>query len=266
MPSTTRRAWWAGLALASAVGLVPSDVFAATARRLGQPISAYSASLFGKTNLSAAQTQTLTCDPDDPLFGSTSVEYDVGIVTVTGYGFGPGYEAWDPPIGRDSDTNLFTPTGFSIEVVQNNEVVMVDLKDFLDNPTGRTETGYIQTFWQLDGVNPTGRYVPPEDQIFLCHNFVIPEGVDTHYLEFKYKDGIPDLIAASYRVYDSTVNRPSGAVIDFMASGNPSEPQFTRPGEIIDAIVAGTAAIPEPASVGILLAAGGLVLVRRSRR
>jgi hypothetical protein len=268
MPSTTQRAWWASAALATAVGLTSTDVFAATAKRLGQPISAYSASLFGRTNLSAAQTQTLTCDPDDPLFGSTSVEYDVGIVTATGFGYGPGYERMDDPIGRGLSTAIAaanTPSGAAIEVTQSSETFMMDLLDFLANPAGKSETGFIQVFWQLDGVNPTGKYIPDGDQLFICHNSASQEGVDTHYIEFEYKDGIPDIIPASYRVFDSVVPRASGSSVDFMAMGDPNAPEFTQPGEIIDAIVAGTA-LPEPAAVGLLVVAGGLLLPRRSRR
>jgi hypothetical protein len=266
MQLSTRRSCCFGVGLAASVAFASADAQAATAKRLGQPISAYSASLFGKKNLSAAQTQTLTADPDDPLFGSTSVEYDVGIVHITGFGFGPGYEKWDPPSRENTDSNLITPSGFSIEVFQGFETVMVDLAAYLAEPSG-TPTGYIQTFWQLTP-NPedsTGKYIPGGDQIFICKEAAFPEGVDTHYLEFQYNDGVPDIIPASYRVYDSTVNRPSGATVDFMASGDPSEPDITSPGQIIDAVVIGTA-VPEPAAVILLTWAFGLALLRPTRR
>src|SRR5688572_31336785 len=85
-----------GLAVAVAAGafcLIGSarDTSAATARSFGQPISSYSASLFGKTNLTSRQTQTLTADPAAPLYGATSVDYDPAVVSVTGFGFGPAY-------------------------------------------------------------------------------------------------------------------------------------------------------------------------------
>src|SRR5688500_7428266 len=71
-------------------GFTP-DTFPATARSLGQPLSSYGASLYGKTSLTARQTQTLTADPEAPLYGATSVDYDPAVVHVTGYGFGPAY-------------------------------------------------------------------------------------------------------------------------------------------------------------------------------
>src|SRR5688572_8776213 len=90
--SFARAAWCGALAaMAGMCGWAAPAAEAASARRLGQAISAYSASLFGKTGLSAFQQQTLACDPDEPLGGSTSVLYNPSVVQVTGFGFGPGY-------------------------------------------------------------------------------------------------------------------------------------------------------------------------------
>src|SRR5262245_2889478 len=128
-----------GIAAAFAV-FAPAETFAATAKRLGQPISAYSASLFGKKNLSATQTQTLTADPCDPLYGSTSVEYDIAVVDITGFGFGPGYEAL-APIGRSGAAAAAPPSGAAVEVTQSGETFMLDLLDYLESPGGATQTG-----------------------------------------------------------------------------------------------------------------------------
>ena len=48
-------------------------------------------SVGGKTSLTASQKQTLACDPDEPLGGSTSATFDPAIVNVIDFGFGPGY-------------------------------------------------------------------------------------------------------------------------------------------------------------------------------
>src|SRR5690349_20235488 len=83
---------FAGLAIVFAVsGWVASDASASTAKSFGQPISSYSASLFGKTNLSSFELQTLTADPDEPQGGSTSTTFDPSKVHVTAAGYGTGY-------------------------------------------------------------------------------------------------------------------------------------------------------------------------------
>ena len=249
---------WVVVALA--VAALPSIASASTAKRLGRPYSAYSASLFGKTNLNATQTQTLCADPENPLFGSTSVQYDVGVVNITGYGFAQGYKRWG---GTGQEP---TPeSGAAIEVQQGGERFMVDLAQYLESEqSSAVETGYVQMFWQYDGESETGHYIP-EGEKFLGFNSASTEGVDTHFFTFAYKEGVPDEVPASYRVYDETVFRGTGNRIDFMAFGDPTKPDFTEPGEIVDAVISGTV-VPEPATAGLLLVAGGMALMRRSRR
>jgi hypothetical protein len=249
---------------AFAIALAPASLHAATAKKFGQPISAYSASLFGKTNLSATQTQTLCADPDEPLFGSTSIEYDIGIVKVTGFGYGPGYE---PPIILGLNQNLSsTPSGAQIELFNGENTFMMDLKQYLDSPPtgGITPTGYLQAFWNRKDGESGGKDIP-DGEAFLGGTAALPGGVDTNFFTFEYLPGVPNTIPASYRVFDSPTARPNGGEVDFMASGNRQSPEFTRPGEIVDAIISGTV-VPEPAALSLLVFAGALGVARRRVR
>lgn len=249
---------------ALAIALAPATLHAATAKRFGQPISAYSASLFGKKKLSASQTQTLTADPDEPLFGSTSIEYDIGVVQVTGFGYGPGYEPPPLVIGLEASLSS-TSSGAQIELFNGENTLMMDLGQFLySRPTGLTPTGYLQAFWHLKDGESGGKYIP-EGENFIGSNSAIPGGVDTNFFTFEYLPGVPDTIPAVYRVFDSPTARPGGGEIDFMASGNKENPDYTRPGEIFDAVISGTA-VPEPTTLSLLLFAGALGVARRRAR
>jgi hypothetical protein len=243
---------------------LPASSFAASARRLGRPISAYSASLFGKTFLNAQQQQTLACDPDEPLFGSTSVGYDPGLVHVTGFGYAEGYEA--PPTSGDGSFFSQFPSGAGIEIIRAGSTIMVDLAQYLTpiltRAPGDVETGYLQLFWRRSSSGTPGHYIPP-DEDFIGSNSAFPDGVDTHFFNFEYLPGIPDEIPASYRVFDS-LQRISGNRVDLMASGDPNNPDLTQPGEIIDAVIFGTA-VPEPSALALVVLWGGWAL-RRHRK
>jgi hypothetical protein len=255
---------WAGMALILC-GLLPAETFAVAALKAGLPISAYSASLFGRKNLNAQQRQILACDPADPTFGSTSVDYDIGVVKIVGFGFGPGYQRVDAP----SST---APSGAHIEVIRSGGLTMVDLQQHILNPfPGDIPTGYVQAFWELvDPVNGTGGSIPnPEGFTFLAANDPLPGGVDTHFFEFEYLSNIPDTIPASYRVYDSTIQRGGQSFAGRIDSitvedpNNPGQTITTAPGSIVDAVIFGT--IPEPRCAALALVGGTLMLVRRWR-
>jgi hypothetical protein len=258
MHRLNRSVGWVVLLTLLLAGSLPTCTFAASAARLGRPISAYSASLFGQTSLTALQTQTLACDPDEPLFGTTSVGYDVGVVRVTGFGYAPGYMLLESPY----------PSGAGIEVLVDGVPVMRDLAAYVEGGIARLSeeppTGYLQLYWARDESATPGHYVPPNEQ-FIGFNSAFTDGVDTHFFTFEYLSGVPNEIPAAYRVFDSLA-RGSGNQADIMAFGDPNNPHFTQPGEIIDAVISGTA-VPEP-SAGILALVGiGLSsLVRRRRR
>ena len=198
---------------------------AATARRFGQPISAYSASLFGKTNLSATQTQTLTADPDEPLGGSTSGTFDPSIVRVTGFGYGPGYEVPEAPrIELTGGTQVVVPpsqaspfpSGFGIEVVEPdspNGAVLIDMQSYLSNPFAFNPTGYFRVYFAIgaEGVGATGKLT--HDPSFLdSHPGYIPLGndgplgVDTHFLDFAYRD-TNNSVPAPYSIFAQEANK-----------------------------------------------------------
>jgi hypothetical protein len=253
---------WLGIAL-------PAE--ASLARRLGQPISAYSASLFGKTNLSSIQLQTLTADPDEPLAGSTSTDYDPVLVTVIGFGRGPGYIV-----------NPGSPfsSGAGVEVIDAgspNGKALIDLETFLGLSLKPAETGYLRFYFQISGEGPasTGKLTDDfqwsndhADFDFLGTNG--PVGVDTHFYEFMYKEP-NDTTPASYRVYAEEADKhytlgdgPTYTLLnsDFVVTQDDPENE-QRPGGPVPfeaATVVGT--VPEPAGLCVL-AAFALALRRR---
>lgn len=263
--------------IAGCLGASPDAADAATARSFGQPISGYSAKLFGKTNLTGRQTQTLTADPEAPLYGATSVEYDPAVVSITGFGFGPAYiRSFLTPAEFQSGAAIeldFSDVPVSIRqqaedvgggVDHVSSTDMVDLGQYLDGalPPQVKETGYLQLFYELDEVGQPGTFTPP-DETLIGSNAPVPGGVDTHFFTFEYNDGIPNSIPASYRVFDDFGARTSGNITDFMASGDPNNPDITEPGEIVDAVIFGT--IPEPAGLG-LVAIAMYACASRTRR
>ncbi len=231
---------------------------AALAKKLGQPISAYSASLFGKTGLNATQTQTLTCDPDGPLNGSTSVLYDAEIVHATSFGFGPGYQRW-------SGTSGEYPSGFAIEISDAGGRRLTDLAGYLANPVGN-ETGYIQSFYELFNDAITGHIPPPPGYILLDSDPSDPAnpsaGVDTHFFEFEYRSEFTNANPASYTIFASDTRTDSNTAPDFMTSQDPTQPVF-GPGDVESAFVSGTIGVPEP---GALVAAFPALLALAFRR
>jgi hypothetical protein len=255
----------------------PAD--ASLARKLGRPISDYSASLFGKTNLTSLQTQTLTSDPDQPLAGSTSADYIPGMVSVTGFGFGPGYE-------RMTDSPF--PSGFGVEIFQDgspNGKVMVDLSIYLDSESTAAQTGYLRVFFQIgpDGVASTGKLT--NDPTFLAHHpgylnldndgpsDPAETDVDTHYYDFTYREMDPG--PATYNVFASDADKhyilgPDGYQqldTDFVVTQDAPNEQI-HPGGAVpfgSASVSGTA-VPEPSAGLVVLAGAGMIAGGARRR
>jgi hypothetical protein len=249
---------------------------ASFARSSGGAISAYSASLFGKTGLSSRQVQTLTADPNEPLGGSTSVIYDIETVDVTDYGFGPGYlRGDDSPFG----------TGFGIEVIDPaspNGRALIDLADYLELPGSHTPTGYLRVYFKISGEGPMSTGKLTNDPVFNGFHPGYtqldtdgPLGVDTHYYDFEYKT-TDNSNSATYTVYADTNTRyaftPTGAATytpldtDYVITQDMPGVQIHPGGDVPfeGAQVSGT--IPEPTATALLAAVLGLRgLATRSR-
>lgn len=249
---------------------------ASLARSTGGAISAYSASLFGKTGLSSRQVQTLTADPDEPLGGSTSAVYDIETVDVTDFGFGPAY--------TKGDDSPFA-SGFGIEVIDSgspNGRALIDLADYLELPSLHTPTGYLRVYFKItdEGVMSTGKLT--NDPVFNSFHTGYsqldtdgPFGVDTHYYDFEYKT-TDNSNAASYTVYADTNTRyiftPGGATTytpldtDYVITQDMPGVQIHPGGDVPfeGAQVSGT--IPEPTATAFVAAVLGLMgVATRSR-
>src|SRR5688500_13849303 len=167
---------FAVLVAAGVIGVFADASPAALARASGG--SGYSGQLSSNR---AIRRQQLTCDPDDPLSGSTSTLYDPNVVTLSSLFFGPGYT------GRGV-----------VEVDVGEGRVLQDIGSFLEEPRGR-ETGYVQVFYNQFGM-PTGNtslmalaltgQIPVQEGYFVNDTDGV-KGVDTHAFEFTYLD-VPD--------------------------------------------------------------------------
>lgn len=235
---------YAMLGMAGVIGLVPSVSEAAAALRRGG--SGYSGTL--STN-STLRQQQLNCDPDDPLVGSTSVEYDPAVSHLIGFGLGPGYSG-----------------GAFVEVRQFNDNtqtfvnVFQPINAFLASPAG-SETGYVQTFYTQ--VGDTG-------QITLGENYTVvdnagPEGVDTHFLQFA--DALPDGPTESGLTFDTAIYRVfadrgthGGNPSDFMLAQDADGAYLVTADQISDAVVQA----PEPTGLA-LVGLGAAAMLRRRR-
>jgi hypothetical protein len=273
-------------AFAAALGLwlgTAGQAEASLARKLGQPISAYSASLFGKTNLTSLETQTLTCDPDEPLGGSTSTLYDPSIVRVTGFGRGPGYLA--------GNSNSPFPSGAGIEILDGsspNGKSMMDLEAFLNPPVGKavpTETGYLRFYFLVtgEGVSQTGKLTDDFNFVNVTHpGYTLlgsngPVGVDTHYYDFTYLQP-DDPRPAGYTVFAESADKhyivsPDNPSVynlldsDFVVTQDAPTEQL-RPGGDVPfepASITGSI-VPEPAAATLLLGAAAIATLARKRR
>jgi hypothetical protein len=252
-------AWFCALA---SVAAFPAATYAALAKA-GQggtaPLASYSGTLSGNPTL---RQQQLICDPPEPVFGSTSVEYEPEKVTLTNFAYGPGY---GPQLDGNADL-----VGF-VGVVDNNENFLQEIRDFITQPAGR-ETGYVQLFYQLNGaagqITPGGR-IYDEDPGLGAPG----EGVDTH--QFFFTEVTPTPAAdnpvgpagiivtgpATYHIYADSGAR--GFREDVLIGRDDAGAEiFFKSGQIGDA----TVTAPEPSTVGLLGVAGlGLLASRRAR-
>jgi hypothetical protein len=232
------------------IGLAADVSEAALAKKLGG--SGFSGHL---SSNKAIRKQQLICDPDEPTDGSTSVQYDPNIVSLSGLILGPGY------------------TGRAVvEVQSGGSFRLQDLNSFLKAPAG-TQTGYAQIFY-TDGSQAGGGPAPLHGQLtqparYLTVDDKGPLGVDTNALFFNYLRTVPDSTVATYTIYADAGGRPSGNSADFLTGVDPRTGVFTvGPGEIAPVTVRGSLnAVPLPAAAvtgGLTLA--GLAIALRFRR
>jgi hypothetical protein len=231
-------------------GLSASTAEAALAKAAGG--SGFSGTL---SSNKAIRKQQLICDPESPTGGSTSAQYNPGIVSLSGFSFGPGY----------SGSGL-------IEVTSGNETFLTDLNTWLVRPFG-TQTGYVQIQYsegQIVGAAPTagplhGQIAAPKGYLQVDRGG--PVAVDTHALFFDYLSSVPDSAVAEYTVYADT--GVHGNSPDFMNGQKDDGTSFTlAPGDIAPVTVRGSLnAVPLPPAVlvgGMMMA--GVAIARRVRR
>ena len=261
-----------GLALAL-VGLLSGVSFGASSLATGG--SGYSGKL---SSNKAFRKQQLACDPASaaattgagtstsalaqgaPRRGSTSVNYDPSIVSLSDVQLGTGY------------------AGSGVVQVSNGETTFLqDIVSFLRKPGGE-ETGYVQFFYhhgprsvlpasfprdELFGpVGEPGRIGNPGGYITYDQDGV--KGFDTHALFFTYNPGVSAKTVASYDIYADTGthgNRPDSL------TGFQNGREFTLgPGQLSAAHVsASLVPLPPAAWAGsaTLAGMGLLALVRR---
>lgn len=235
---------YAMLGMAGLIGLIPCVSEGAAAKRAGG--SGFSGTLASNP---ALRQQQLACDPDDPIVGSTSVEYDPLVSRLVGFGMGPGYSG-----GAFVEVRQFNPDTESVITV------FQPINAFLASPAG-AETGYVQTFYTQIG--DTGQV-----QFFENYNVVDhagPESVDTHYLLFA--DGHPDGPTPSGQTFDTAIYRVfadpgthGGNPSDFMVGQDANGAFVVTADQIADAVVQA----PEPTSLA-LVGVGAAALLRRRR-
>lgn len=226
----------------------------AAARKNG--LSGFSGTLSDNKNI---KKQQLSCDPDSPLAGSTSVEYDPAVSHLTGFGFGPGYSG-----------------GAFVEVVPfggEGQRLFQPINQFLLTPAG-SETGYVQTFYTQTG--DTGILPIPEGYTFLDH--AGPVSVDTHFLTFEDATIVvgqslsllsapPSVVlpgqtfdTAIYRIFADTGTH-GGNPADYMLNFDEQGPFLVPASQIAEAVVQA----PEPSGIALLgFAAAGLLRRRRA--
>jgi hypothetical protein len=248
--------------VAAVVGLATVSSHGALARqRVGgtAPIASYSATQ--SRNVTIRQQQ-LICDPPEPTEGSTSVEYEPGKVTLSGFAYGPGYgpqPAPGGPAGVGVEGIPLDLLGF-VEVFNGGERFLQRLTDFLAQPAG-TETGYVQVYYQLLSDGKAGQITPFGPILDEDPGLGAPgEGVDTHQFLFDLLDDPTVPGPATYHVYADDGNR--GLFADVLRGISDEGDPFTVTSEgIHDA----TVTAPEPSGLCVMGLAS-LALLGRGRR
>lgn len=184
-------------------------------------LSGYSGTL--SLNPSIRQMQ-LSCDPDEPIEGSTSVRYDATKVTLFGYEFGPGY----------GEENVIGSNGVSAAVGSGDgyvavrqvilrpglpplrRVILQEINSYLQQPAG-SEVGYVQ-FRYTRNTQPVGQVPVPTGFQTIESGGV--DGVDTHALYFNIRDGTSNTAVFTYTVYAAPANQFGGNPADYLVAND----------------------------------------------
>lgn len=220
----------------------------------------------------AVRKQQLIADPATPSpsdlgaprRGSSSVDYDPTLVTLTDVELGTGYSG----SGR-------------VEVTVGGRPVLQDLVSFLAKPSG-PETGYVQLFFHHGLVNgpfprdnlrgPSGE--PGQMDVAGGYTTYDTDGVagfDTHAFTFDYLPGVADTTVATYDIFANKGGRASADSADFLV-GRRNGREFTLTADQLSSATVRASLVPLPPAVwaGAATLAGAVLLVtvrnRRARR
>jgi hypothetical protein len=160
--------------------------------------SGYSGQL---SNNAAIRKQQLTCDPNEPMSGSTSVQYDASLVTLTNANPGPGY--------------TLTAGFVQVQTLDGQQRFLQPLfgpNGFLASPLGR-ETGYVQVKYQRSTQGEPGQIAPR----YTVVDTRGVQSVDTHELLFDLR---PQANPGStvYTIFATPANTFSNNEQDFLVA------------------------------------------------
>ena len=166
--------------------------------------SGYSGTLSTNT---AIRKQQLACDPNEPMSGSTSVQYNPQLVTLSEAHVGPGYRITRAVAevqsldGQQRTLQPLTPVGGGTG------------RNFTFQPVGR-ETGFVQIEYALDTANGQPGQIQPRYTLVDQRGV---DGVDTHELIFTLHD---EQLApqTAYRIFAAPANSRSGNPEDFLVT------------------------------------------------
>ncbi len=225
------------------VGTFPAASEASFARKIG---SRYGGTLSSNTS---TRTQQLTADPVSTLRGSTSTEYDPGIVSLVNVFAEENFLVTETYVGVSFD-------GTTEDLVSLGAYIEGFGAEF-------EETGYLQVFYTL--TESSGVSLMGEDGYTVVDTDGEIEGDNTHTMLFKYIAENESALA-KYRLYADDGKR--GVAPDSLVSTE--DPNFIirdiAEANVVGALIPGGALIPLPAAfVPGLICLAGVGLVKKLR-
>ncbi|QOV92169.1 PKD domain-containing protein [Humisphaera borealis] len=186
--------------------------------------SGYSGTLSTNT---AIKKQQLISDPDEPIAGSTSVQYNPALVHLSGAIPGPGYNnsyfkavvevsVKTKCCGHDDDDDRRRNSRHRHnDSCYTYKKMLQPLTSFLTTPWG-TETGYAQVSYKLTGT--AGQIAPPSGYNIQDEGGV--SGVDTHAFFFDVKTTVPANAVMDYQIFAAVQNTFSNNTQDFLQTAD----------------------------------------------